>query len=91
MESAARILLRRYGVPFRDLLKRETTMPKWRNLLRVLRRLEARGEVRGGRFVSGFSWEQYVSPDAVESLRIDSMHGVEHNVAKKSTVLPWIR
>jgi ATP-dependent Lhr-like helicase len=70
MESAAWVLLRRYGVLFRDLLKRETTMPKWRELLGVLRRLEARGEVRGGRFVSGFSGEQYALPEAVESLRL---------------------
>jgi ATP-dependent Lhr-like helicase len=73
MESAAWILLRRYGVLFRDLLKRETTMPKWRELLGVLRRLEARGEVRGGRFVSGFSGEQYALPEAVESLRLARM------------------
>jgi ATP-dependent Lhr-like helicase len=70
LESAAWVLLRRYGVLFRDLLKRETTMPKWRELLGVLRRLEARGEVRGGRFVSGFSGEQYALPQAVESLRL---------------------
>ncbi|MES2221582.1 MAG: DEAD/DEAH box helicase, partial [Acidobacteriota bacterium] len=70
LESAAWVLLRRYGVVFRDLLKRETTMPKWRELLGVLRRLEARGEVRGGRFVSGFSGEQYALPEAVESLRL---------------------
>ena len=70
MESAAWVLLRRYGVLFRDLLKRETTMPTWRELLGVLRRLEARGEVRGGRFVSGFSGEQYALPEAVESLRL---------------------
>jgi ATP-dependent Lhr-like helicase len=73
LESAARVLLRRYGVLFRDLLKRETTMPKWRELLGVLRRLEARGEVRGGRFVSGFSGEQYALPEAVESLRLARM------------------
>ncbi|MHB1937568.1 MAG: DEAD/DEAH box helicase [Acidobacteriaceae bacterium] len=73
MESAAWVLLRRYGVLFRDLLKRETTMPRWRELLGVLRRLEARGEVRGGRFVSGFSGEQYALPEAVESLRLARM------------------
>jgi ATP-dependent Lhr-like helicase len=70
LESAAWVLLRRYGILFRDLLKRETTMPKWRELLGVLRRLEARGEVRGGRFVGGFSGEQYALPEAVESLRL---------------------
>ena len=77
MESAAWVLLRRYGVLFRDLLKRETTMPKWRELLGVLRRLEARGEVRGGRFVSGFSGEQYALPEAVESLRLARMRNTD--------------
>ncbi len=68
-ESAARMLLCRYGVLFRDLLERESNAPKWRDLLNVLRRLEARGEVRGGRFVSGFGGEQFALPEAVESLR----------------------
>ncbi len=68
-ESFARQLLARYGVLFRDLLTRESNAPKWRDLLNILRRLEARGEVRGGRFVSGFSGEQYALPEAVESLR----------------------
>jgi ATP-dependent helicase Lhr and Lhr-like helicase len=77
LESAAWVLLRRYGVLFRDLLKRETTMPKWRELLGVLRRLEARGEVRGGRFVSGFSGEQYALPQAVESLRLARTHSAD--------------
>jgi ATP-dependent helicase Lhr and Lhr-like helicase len=65
----ARQLLTRYGVLFRDLLVRESNAPKWRDLLNILRRLEARGEIRGGRFVSGFSGEQYALPEAVESLR----------------------
>ena len=69
LESYARQLLIRYGVLFRDLLTRESNAPKWRDLLNILRRLEARGEVRGGRFVSGFSGEQYALPEAVESLR----------------------
>ncbi len=69
LEAAARMLLARYGVVFRDLLQREANAPKWRDLLRMLRRLEARGEVRGGRFVQGFSGEQFALPDAVESLR----------------------
>ncbi len=68
-ESAARMLLCRYGVLFRDLLERESNAPKWRELLGVLRRLEARGEIRGGRFVTGFGGEQFALPDAVESLR----------------------
>ncbi len=69
LESATRVLLARYGILFRDLLARETNAPPWRDLLRMLRRLEARGDVRGGRFVSGFNGEQFALPEAVESLR----------------------
>ena len=69
MESFARMLLARYGILFRDLLARESNAPKWRELLNILRRLEARGEVRGGRFVTGFGGEQFALPEAVESLR----------------------
>jgi ATP-dependent Lhr-like helicase len=69
IESFARVLLARYGVLFRDLLARESNAPKWRDLLGILRRLEARGEVRGGRFVSGFGGEQFALPEAADSLR----------------------
>ncbi len=69
VESACATLLQRYGVVFRDLLERETTMPRWRELHRMFRRLEARGTVRGGRFLSGFAGEQFALPEAVESLR----------------------
>jgi ATP-dependent Lhr-like helicase len=69
IESACSVLLRRYGVVFRDLLVREETMPRWRDLLGIFRRMEARGEVRGGRFLSGFGGEQFALPQAVESLR----------------------
>jgi ATP-dependent helicase Lhr and Lhr-like helicase len=69
LESACTVLLRRYGVVFRDLLALEGTMPRWRELLGIFRRMEARGEVRGGRFLSGFGGEQFALPDAVESLR----------------------
>ncbi len=69
LESAAKMLLARYGVLFRDLLARESNAPKWRDLLNILRRLEARGEIRGGRFLSGFGGEQYALLEAVESLR----------------------
>ena len=69
IESAALVLLWRYGIVFRDLLQRETTMPRWREFLGMFRRLEARGIVRGGRFVSGFQGEQFALPQAVESLR----------------------
>ena len=69
LAAAARMFLARYGVVFRDLLTRESNAPKWRDLVRMLRRLEARGEVRGGRFVQGFNGEQFALPEAVESLR----------------------
>jgi ATP-dependent Lhr-like helicase len=68
-EHIAWTLLRRYGVVFRRLLEREAILPPWRDLLRVFRRLEARGEIRGGRFVDGFSGEQYALPEAVGRLR----------------------
>jgi ATP-dependent Lhr-like helicase len=69
-EHVARSLLRRYGVVFWRLLAREAEwLPPWRDLLRVYRRLEARGEIRGGRFVAGFAGEQYALPDAVGMLR----------------------
>ncbi|HMM75248.1 MAG TPA: DEAD/DEAH box helicase [Gammaproteobacteria bacterium] len=69
LEALARVLLRRYGVVFRQVLARESRVPPWRDLLGALRRLEARGEVRGGRFVAGFSGEQFASTEALESLR----------------------
>jgi len=56
-------------VVFREVIARETIVPRWRELLIALRRLEDRGEVRGGRFVSGFMGEQFALPMAVESLR----------------------
>ena len=69
LASACIMLLRRYGVVFRDVLDRESTIPKWRDLLPMLRRMEARGEVRGGRFLSGFGGEQFALPEALASLR----------------------
>jgi ATP-dependent Lhr-like helicase len=69
LESTCWMLLRRYGIVFRELLTRETNLPKWRELLITLRRLEDRGEVRGGRFVSGFLGEQFALSLAVDSLR----------------------
>jgi ATP-dependent Lhr-like helicase len=56
-------------VVFRDLLAREAILPKWRELVQAFRRMESRGDIRGGRFVSGFLGEQYALPVAVESLR----------------------
>jgi ATP-dependent Lhr-like helicase len=70
IEHVARTLLQRYGVVFWRLLDREAAwLPPWRELLRVYRRLEARGEIRGGRFVAGFSGEQFALPEAIGSLR----------------------
>jgi len=69
IEATAWMLLKRYGVVFRDLLTRESNLPKWRELQIAFRRLEARGEIRGGRFVDGFVGEQFALPVAVESLR----------------------
>ncbi len=68
------MLLNRYGVVFRDLIAREKNVPKWRELLIAFRRLEDRGEIRGGRFVSGFIGEQFALPYAVESLRASKKH-----------------
>jgi ATP-dependent Lhr-like helicase len=69
VEATCRMLLARYGVVFRELLVRESLLPTWRELLITFRRLEDRGEVRGGRFVSGLVGEQFALPIAVESLR----------------------
>ncbi len=69
LEAYAWVLLRRYGVVFRRMQEREGKGPPWRDLLRVYRRLEARGEIRGGRFVSGMAGEQYALPEAVGKMR----------------------
>jgi ATP-dependent Lhr-like helicase len=70
VEHVARTLLRRWGVVFWRLLAREADwLPPWRDLLMCYRRLEARGEIRGGRFVSGFTGEQYAAPEAIGLLR----------------------
>ena len=68
-ETIARILLKRYGVVFKRLLEREGIALPWRVLLRIYHRLEARGEIRGGRFVAGISGEQFALPEAVGMLR----------------------
>jgi ATP-dependent Lhr-like helicase len=68
-DATCRMLLKRYGIVFREVIARETIVPRWRELLIAFRRLEDRGEVRGGRFVSGFMGEQFALPIAVESLR----------------------
>jgi ATP-dependent Lhr-like helicase len=68
-EALAEQLLARWGVVFRDLLARETFTVPWRDVLWAFRRMEARGTIRGGRFVTGFSGEQYALPEAIEALR----------------------
>jgi ATP-dependent Lhr-like helicase len=65
----AQQLLLRWGVLFRDLLARESAAPPWRELLPILRRMEAKGEIRGGRFVAGFTGEQFARPEAIDLLR----------------------
>jgi ATP-dependent Lhr-like helicase len=69
VEAACWMLLRRYGIVMRDVLTRESNLPPWRELLMGFRRLEDRGEIRGGRFVDGFLGEQFALPVAVESVR----------------------
>jgi ATP-dependent Lhr-like helicase len=71
------MLLERYGVVFREVLARESILPRWRDLLIMFRRLEDRGEIRGGRFISGFIGEQFALPIAVESLR--AMKSIQPN------------
>ncbi len=79
VEAACWMLLRRYGIVVRDVLAREANLPPWRELLMAFRRLEDRGEIRGGRFVDGFLGEQFALPVAVESVRalrkLDSAQG----------------
>jgi ATP-dependent Lhr-like helicase len=68
-EAVAEQLLVRWGVVFRELMVRETLALPWRDVIWAFRRMEARGVIRGGRFVSGFVGEQYALPGAVDSLR----------------------
>ena len=74
-EAFARQLLLRWGVVFRDLVRRESLMPPWREVLEALRRMETCGDVRGGRFVAGFVGEQFARPEAVELLRVVRREG----------------
>ena len=69
LTSLARQYLRRYGIVFRDLLAREPHAPAWRDLLGIYRRMEMRGEIRGGRMVAGFIGEQFAASDALDALR----------------------
>ena len=69
VEARAIQLLHRYGIVFPEVLTREAAAPRWRDLVRIYRRSEARGEIRGGRFVSGFIGEQFALPEAIETMR----------------------
>ena len=88
VELLAWTLLRRYGVVFRRLLVRETNVVPWRELTRVYRRLEARGEIRGGRFVSGMSGEQFALPHAIDRLRETRRQRPEGRLIAISTADP---
>jgi ATP-dependent Lhr-like helicase len=88
VERQAHVLLRRYGVMFRRLLTREPNAAPWRELTRVYRRLEARGEIRGGRFVSGMAGEQYALADAVPVLREVRRTPVDGRLTMISTADP---
>ncbi len=84
----ARRLLERWGVVFRDVVRRETLAPPWRELLVALRRMEARGEIRGGRFVAGYVGEQFALPDAVDALRAARRSGDDGEVVQVSDYDP---
>ncbi len=84
VEFFTKLLLDRWGVVFRDLMQREPLAPAWRDLLVTFRRMEARGEIRGGRFITGFVGEQFARPEAVDllrSVRRSTYMGEEVNVA----------
>ena len=85
VDHIARVLLRRYGVVFRKLLDRESGLPPWRELFYVYRRMEARGEIRGGRFVSGFAGEQFALPEAADQLRSVARDGALDRVSISAT------
>ncbi len=88
LEPLARQLLKRWGVVFRDLLAREPCAPSWRDLLQVYRRLEARGEIRGGRFIAGFYGDQFSLPEALEALRACRRLEPDGEVIRVSTADP---
>jgi ATP-dependent Lhr-like helicase len=88
IELQAWALLRRYGIVFRRLLTREASAAPWRDLTRVYRRLEARGEIRGGRFVAGMSGEQFALPEAVERVREVRRNGADSEAVTISAADP---
>jgi ATP-dependent Lhr-like helicase len=87
-EAFAHQLLRRWGVVFRDAAHREPLAPAWRELLVVLRRMESRGEIRGGRFVASFVGEQFALPEAVDLLRAIRRNG--ETAAAPEGPGPWV-
>ncbi|MBS1151721.1 MAG: ATP-dependent helicase, partial [Myxococcaceae bacterium] len=88
LEKLARLFLQRYGIVFRDLVARETLAPPWRELLPIYRRLEGRGEIRGGRFLAGFAGEQFALPEAVEAARATRRAPFTRQVVHLSAVDP---
>ncbi|MFZ2315468.1 MAG: DEAD/DEAH box helicase [Gammaproteobacteria bacterium] len=88
IESMCWLLLKRYGVVFRDLLTREKNLPRWRDLLIAFRRLEDRGDIRGGRFVKGFVGEQFALPYAIGSLRASKKQEKHEEMITISAVDP---
>ncbi len=88
IEAICWMLLTRYGVVFRDLLAREKNIPSWRELLLAFRRLEDRGEIRGGRFVDGFLGEQFALPYAVDSLRAIKKEPLKNDIITIAAVDP---
>jgi ATP-dependent Lhr-like helicase len=88
LEFWARQLLERYGIFFRDLLARESAAPAWRDLLPIYRRLESRGEIRGGRFVSGVGGEQFALPEVVDLLRQAGREKLDDAIVLISTADP---
>jgi ATP-dependent Lhr-like helicase len=88
LAAVCEALLQRYGVVFRAVLERESLIPPWRDLLRYLRRMEDRGEVHGGRFVDGFSGEQFALPEAVGLLRRQAAHPDEGDLVAISAADP---
>ncbi len=91
VEAACWMLLRRYGIVVRDVLAREANLPPWRELLGGFRRLEDRGEIRGGRFVDGFLGEQFALPVAVDSVRalrkLDAAHDAAQGTNPQSRIM----
>ncbi|MBL8949851.1 MAG: DEAD/DEAH box helicase [Myxococcaceae bacterium] len=87
-EHTAKLFLSRYGIVFRDLVVREPLAPPWRDLLYLYRRMEARGEIRGGRFLSGFAGEQFALPEAVELARSTRRREKSGEVIRISAVDP---